>query len=55
MFYYNCKHETGSYTMNANDEEKSPFFKSWSYWYALVIIFLAILIIFFYFFTKHFS
>jgi hypothetical protein len=36
-------------------KEKSPLFKSWNYWYGLVIIFLIILIIFFNYFTKYFS
>ena len=35
--------------------DKPPLFKSWTNWYALVIVFLLMLIIFFYFFTKHFS
>jgi len=36
-------------------DEKTPLFKNWNYWYALVIGFLILLIISFYFFTKHFS
>jgi Mg2+ and Co2+ transporter CorA len=38
-----------------NDDEQTPLFPKWSYWYALVIGVLILLIIFFYFLTKHFS
>jgi hypothetical protein len=37
------------------DEERVPLFKKWSYWYALVIGFLAVCIALFYLLTKHFS
>lgn len=36
-------------------EEKVPLFKKWSYWYALVIGFLAVCIAFFYWLTNYFS
>lgn len=36
-------------------DEKIPLFKSWNYWYLLVIGFLLLVIILFVFFTKHFS
>jgi len=35
--------------------DKIPFFKKWSQWYAFLVVFLVVLIIFFYFFTKKFS
>ena len=41
--------------MMDNQEDKSPLFKSWNYWYMLVIAFLLLLITFFYLFTKYFS
>jgi Mg2+ and Co2+ transporter CorA len=41
--------------METPDNDKAPFFKSWNYWYALVIVFLVVLIILFTFFTKRFS
>jgi hypothetical protein len=41
--------------MNDLDEKKAPLFRSWNYWYVLVIAFLLALIILFYFFTKYFS
>jgi hypothetical protein len=37
------------------EDDKSPLFPKWSYWYALVIGSLVLLILFFTFFTKHFS
>jgi hypothetical protein len=37
------------------NEDKIPLFKSWNYWYVLVIGFLLLLIILFVFFTKYFS
>jgi hypothetical protein len=37
------------------DNDKSPLFRNWNTWYALVIGFLVLLILFFYFFTKTFS
>jgi Mg2+ and Co2+ transporter CorA len=41
--------------MLPSDNEKVPGFKKWSYWYALVIGFLAVLILLFYLLTKHFA
>jgi hypothetical protein len=41
--------------MDEKQNEKSPFFKNWKYWYLLVAGFLLLLIILFYFFTKYFS
>jgi hypothetical protein len=41
--------------MNSNDREKVPLFGKWTYWYILVIMWLATLIGFFYLFTKFFS
>ncbi|WP_262888656.1 hypothetical protein [Chitinophaga solisilvae] len=40
---------------NLYDEEKPPLFRSWGYWYVLVIAWLALLIVLFYLFTKTFS
>lgn len=37
------------------EKDKAPFFKSWNYWYFLVIFFLVLLIILFSLFTKFFS
>ena len=36
-------------------KDKVPLFKSWNYWYVLVIVFLIVLIFLFYFLTKAFS
>lgn len=41
--------------MEGSDNEKSPLFRSWNTWYALVIGFLILLILFFYFLTKTYS
>ena len=42
--------------MNEDQQEnKSPLFPKWSYWYALVIGFLLLLIVLFYFLTKYFA
>jgi len=41
--------------MNNNDNDKVPLFKSWNYWYALLIGVLVVLILFFDLLTKHFS
>lgn len=41
--------------MKQTDNDKAPFFKSWSSWYLLVIGFLLLLIILFYFITKRFA
>lgn len=41
--------------MQDHDNDKAPFFKSWNYWYVLVIVFLALLIVLFSLFTKQFS
>ena len=38
-----------------DQNNKPPFFKSWTSWYVLVIGFLILLIILFYLFTKTFS
>lgn len=40
--------------MNTQND-KPPLFKSWTYWYVLVIAFLFLLIILFYLFTKTFA
>lgn len=37
------------------DNDKIPIFKSWTYWYILVIVFLILLIILFSLFTKTYS
>ncbi|HZE85791.1 MAG TPA: hypothetical protein VE035_15845 [Puia sp.] len=37
------------------EEDGSPLFPRWSYWYALVIGFLLALIGFFYFLTNYFA
>lgn len=37
------------------NEERPPLFKSWSYWYVFVLVFLFVLIILFSLFTKRFS
>jgi hypothetical protein len=39
---------------NQTSEEGPPFFRSWNAWYALVLIFLAVLIILFYWFSISF-
>ena len=39
----------------SNNNDKVPLFKSWTYWYLLVIAFLILLIILFSLFTKTFS
>ena len=41
--------------MDVKQNDKSPLFKKWDYWYLLVAGFLLLLIVFFYFFTKYFS
>ena len=41
--------------MHNEENDKAPFFKSWTTWYVLVIAVLAVLIIAFYFFTRHFQ
>jgi hypothetical protein len=41
--------------MQDPEQEKAPFFKSWSSWYILVISFLVILVLLFSLFTKRFS
>jgi len=41
--------------MQKQDNDKAPFFKSWNYWYLLVIGFLVLLVLLFFFFTKRFS
>ncbi len=39
----------------SNNNDKVPLFKSWTYWYVLVIAFLILLIILFSLFTKTYS
>jgi len=41
--------------MTEQHNDKPPLFKSWSYWYVSVIVFLLVLIILFSLFTKRFS
>jgi hypothetical protein len=41
--------------MQEQDNDKAPFFKSWTHWYVLVIAFLVLLIILFSLFTKRFA
>lgn len=36
-------------------EEPPPLFKSWTTWYAVVLINLAVLVLLFYWFTKTFE
>ena len=41
--------------MEEQENDRSPLFPKWGYWYALVIGFLVLLIVFFSFFTKFFA
>lgn len=41
--------------MTQQENDKAPFFKSWTGWYVLVLLFLVVLIIIFYFITKRFA
>jgi hypothetical protein len=41
--------------MNDLQDDKIPFFKSWTQWYVLVIAFLIVLIILFKLFTNYFA
>jgi hypothetical protein len=41
--------------MMKNDNDKVPFFKSWTQWYVFVILFLLLLIILFRLLTNYFS
>jgi hypothetical protein len=41
--------------MEEQEDDRSPLFPKWSYWYALVIGTLVLLILFFYFFTNYFA
>jgi len=41
--------------MNTEDNDKAPFFKSWTGWYMLVLLVLLGLIVLFYFITKRFQ
>jgi hypothetical protein len=41
--------------MSTSDNDKAPFFKSWTGWYVFVLAFLALLIVLFFLFTKRFS
>jgi disulfide bond formation protein DsbB len=47
-----CDHQTG---MTDQSNDKAPFFKNWTYWYWLVILFLVLLIVLFLLFTKRFA
>lgn len=37
------------------EKEKAPLFKSWGYWYVLMLVFLLLLIVLFTMFTKRFA
>ncbi|MCX6319880.1 MAG: hypothetical protein NTW29_21555 [Bacteroidetes bacterium] len=41
--------------MHTPDNDKAPLFRSWTGWYLLLIIFLAILIFLFYLLTKKYA
>lgn len=41
--------------MQENNNDKIPLFKSWTQWYAFVLLFLVVLIILFWVFTNYFS
>ena len=41
--------------MNEQKDDKIPFFKTWTQWYVLVIVFLIVLIILFKLFTNYFA
>ncbi len=41
--------------MTQQEIDKPPFFKSWTSWYVLVLLFLVMLIIIFYLITKRFA
>ena len=41
--------------MTQQENDKAPFFKSWTGWYVLVLLFLVVLIIIFYLITKRFA
>jgi len=41
--------------MKNSEEEKVPLFKSWRYWYFLVLAILVLLIGLFYLFTKKYA
>lgn len=41
--------------MKEDQQDKVPLFKSWNYWYTLVIVFLVLQILLFYLFTKTFA
>ena len=41
--------------MTTPENDKAPFFRSWSTWYILLVVFLLLLILLFYLFTKRFS
>ena len=41
--------------MQTGDQDKAPFFKSWNYWYILVIGFLVLLIVLFRLFAQRFQ
>jgi Mg2+ and Co2+ transporter CorA len=38
-----------------DQKDKVPLFKSWTGWYVLVLVFLAVLIVLFYLLTKNFA
>lgn len=42
-------------SLNTNDKEKAPLFKTWNGWYWLVILCLAASIVLFYLLTKRFA
>ncbi len=41
--------------MTENKNDKVPLFSSWTHWYVVVILYLAVLIIAFYLLTKYFE
>jgi len=41
--------------MTQQENDKAPFFKSWTGWYVFVLLFLVVLIIIFYLITKRFA
>jgi hypothetical protein len=41
--------------MENSGDEKAPLFKSWTYWYILVLAILVLLIGLFYLFTKKYA
>ncbi len=41
--------------MTEKDRDKVPLFRTWTQWYVLVVICLALFILFFYLFTQRFA